>query len=93
MVLKYVYILRSLTTIKEGDWVLLLFLLILFAGTETRLYHDLSLMVVINGTHATADISVKVMSLACWNMNIHKYMFIIIIPRKDIVHRLPYMVT
>jgi len=68
-------------------------ILILFTSTETRLNHDLSLMVVINGTHATADISVKVMSLACWNMNIHKYMFIIIIPRKDIVHRLPYMVT
>ena len=66
--LKYVYILRSLTTIKEGDWVLLLFLLILFAGAETRLYHDLSLTVVINGTHATADIDVKVISL-CWVRN------------------------
>ena len=68
MVLKYVYILRSLTTTKEGDWVLLLFLLILFAGTETRLYHDLSLIVAINGTHATADIYVKVISL-CWVRN------------------------
>ena len=57
-----VHILRSLTTIKEGDWILLLFLLILFAGTETRLYDE---MVVINGTLATADIYVKVISL-CW---------------------------
>ena len=38
-------------------------ILIFFTSTETRLNHDLSLMVVINGTHATADISVKVMSL------------------------------
>ena len=65
--------------------VLLLFLLILFAGTETRLYHDLSLMVVINGTHATADICVKVISVnrnffvSGWKMNVHKYMFVIVI--------------
>ena len=40
-------------------------ILILFTSTETRLNHDLFLMVVINGTHATADISVK----ACLNTN------------------------
>jgi len=36
----------------------------LFAGTETTLYHDLSLRVVINGTHAIADVYVKVISLS-----------------------------
>jgi len=42
---------------------LLLLLLISFAGAETTLYHDLSLMVVINISHARADIYVKVISL------------------------------
>ena len=42
-------------------------------------------MVVINGTHATADICVKVISVnrnffvSGWEMNVHKYMFVIVI--------------